>query len=52
MLIDWVLEGFGAGVRIWFAVFAMLGLTGAIIAVLALGMMLFGGRDEDETNSN
>ena len=47
MLIDWVLEGFGAGVRIWFAAFAVLALTGAILAVLALGMMIFGGRNED-----
>lgn len=47
MLIDWALAGFGAGVKIWFAAFAVVGLTGAIIAALALGMMLFGGRDED-----
>lgn len=52
MLIDWILEGLGAGVRIWFAVFVVLGLTGAVLVFLALGMMLFGGRDEDETNSN
>lgn len=37
MLIDWMLEGVGAGVRVWFAA----------VAVLGLGMMLFGGGDED-----
>ena len=47
MLIDWVLDGFGAGVKIWFAAFAVVGLTIALIALLAFGMMLFGGRDED-----
>lgn len=52
MLIDWALAGVGTGVKIWFAAFAVVGLTIALIALLALGMMLFGGRDEDETDPN
>lgn len=44
MLIDWIVEGFGAGVKIWFAAVAVIGLTGAVIA---LGMLVVGGRDED-----
>ena len=48
MFAQWVTEGFAAGVRIWFAGAAVLGLTFIIIGIMGLGMALLGKEDEHD----
>lgn len=48
MFAQWVTDGIGAGVRIWFAGFTVIIMTGAVLGVTSIIAALTTRRDEHE----